>query len=79
MVADYFTKPLQGKLFKVMRDYIMGTNRIPIEERVGNQNEKTSKIAIGTKFEQAKKNTKMTYADALKSDGKMNGSQQFFK
>ena len=35
MVADYFTKPLQGSLFKVIRNYIMGISEIPIEERVG--------------------------------------------
>jgi hypothetical protein len=30
MLADFFTKPLQGSLFKMMRDYIMGV--IPIRE-----------------------------------------------
>ena len=24
MIADYFTKPLQGKMFKHFRDFIMG-------------------------------------------------------
>jgi len=40
MVADYFTKPLQGSSFKQMRDYIMGLDRLPLKERVeGNVND----------------------------------------
>ena len=34
MIADYFTKPLQGALFKKMRDIIMGLSAFPDEERV---------------------------------------------
>ena len=34
MLADYFTKPLQGSLFKKLRNYVMGTTVIPDEERV---------------------------------------------
>ena len=34
MIADYFTKPLQGKLFKKIRDIIMGLAPFPMEERV---------------------------------------------
>ena len=40
MVGDYFTKPVQGGLFKKLRDYIMGTTMFPIEERVEIQNKK---------------------------------------
>ena len=36
MIADYFTKPIQGGLFKRLRGYIMGTSVIPTEERVEN-------------------------------------------
>ena len=35
MIGDYFTKPLQGSLFRKLRSYIMGTVDIPDEERVG--------------------------------------------
>ena len=38
MIADYFTKPLQGSLFKKMRGIIMGITDYPTEERVGDQN-----------------------------------------
>ena len=47
MISDYFTKPLQGKLFKLFRDIIMGYKHIGdiladiesnAKERVGNQN-----------------------------------------
>ena len=34
MIADYFTKPLQGEVFKQMRDQIMGYSKISIEERI---------------------------------------------
>ena len=37
MLADYMTKPLQGKAFKMMRDIIMGITSFPAEERVENQ------------------------------------------
>jgi hypothetical protein len=44
MLADFFTKPLQGSLFRIFRDIILGTNRIIsidsipdllVKERVG--------------------------------------------
>ena len=34
MIADYFTKPLQGNLFTTMRDVIMGIIPYPTKERV---------------------------------------------
>jgi hypothetical protein len=34
MVADFFTKPLQGKLFKYLRNMIMGITPLTLEERV---------------------------------------------
>ena len=37
MIADYYTKPLQGSLFKKMRDILMGLAPFPEEERVGVQ------------------------------------------
>ena len=50
MISDYFTNPLQGTLFKLFRDLIMGNKNIgdiladiesPTKERVGNQNKVT--------------------------------------
>ena len=45
MAADFFTKPLQGRMFKIFRDVVMGyrpvkdvISEIPIKERVGNVN-----------------------------------------
>ena len=35
MVADYFTKPLQGAQFRRFRDMIMGVSRVSSKERVG--------------------------------------------
>ena len=34
MIADYFTKPLQGGPFKKLRNHVMGESIIPAEERV---------------------------------------------
>ena len=36
MVADFLTKPLQGKQFKRFRDMIMGITCFPVEEHVEN-------------------------------------------
>ena len=53
MVADFFTKPLQGNLFRKFRDVIMGTHHmdtlaldlpLPLEERVGD----TNRLGTGT-------------------------------
>ena len=35
MIVYYFTKPLQGSLFRKARDIIMGLVEFPDEERVG--------------------------------------------
>ena len=40
MIADFFTKPLQGGLFKYLRDIIMGHSKLPSEERVEINNKK---------------------------------------
>ena len=71
MVADYFTKPLQGRLFKLIRDYIMGQAQIPMEERVRennqNDNKRTpNKISIGTEDASGNK-ISMTYAEVVKN------------
>jgi len=66
MVADYYTKSLQGKLFRKMRDKIMGLVPMLDEERVGDNKydaintSKTSKIA--TKISTGK----LSYADAVR-------------
>jgi hypothetical protein len=63
MLADYFTKPLQGELFRRLRRVIMGWDPIEIlqtfiiptdKERVGN-----------SMSEVITKNGKTTYRDAL--------------
>ena len=52
MIADYFTKPLQGRLFHALRDIIMGKESIfelmkqyfQIKERIGNSHVSKDKI-----------------------------------
>ena len=44
MIADFYTKPLQGSLFRKMRDIVMGLAAFPDEERV-DLLENVSKIA----------------------------------
>ena len=61
MASDYFTKPLQGKLFKIIQNYIMGISGILIEERVGTNTKRSKNIAIGTQ----KVNGPKTYIQAL--------------
>ena len=36
MIADFFTKPFQGNLFRNMRDIIMGASPYPSKEHVEN-------------------------------------------
>ena len=38
MIADFYTKPLQGALFIKMRNFIMGLDDAFCEERVENRN-----------------------------------------
>ena len=45
MLADFFTKPLQGKLFKLMRDVIMGNTPFTMEERVGETKSEVDKFS----------------------------------
>ena len=35
MIADFFTKPLQGKLFRFIRDIVMGLAPFPVKESAG--------------------------------------------
>mgnify|MGYP003324514334 CR=1 FL=1 len=51
MIADYFTKPLLGKLFTVMRDIIMGITPYLSKERV------EDKICMGTECKEIKSST----------------------
>ena len=71
MLADYFTKPLQGNVFRRFRDVIMGYKHINdllldpgflLKERV----EKLNNIVI-KKSETNNKKGKITYADVVKT------------
>jgi hypothetical protein len=70
MIADYMSKPLQGRLFVTFRDVIMGWAHIstlfdifsPTEERV----EKNGRLAVGPKPSNSSKPSKMTYAEATR-------------
>jgi len=69
MVADYYTKPLQGKLFRKMRDKIMGTVPMLTEERVEENNNDVakSKFAVNTETNKMKISMKSgSYADAVR-------------
>ena len=62
MIADFFTKALQGSLFRKMRDIIMGLAPFPAEERV-EENSLTT-VALGQNHN--RDDVKMTYAEAVK-------------
>ena len=73
MVADYFTKPKQGRSFKFMRDIIMGYVSInelsqfepsPIKERVGHTS--SDVIGDGTKLDSLNKANKKNFIDESK-------------
>ena len=71
MIANFFTKPLQGKLFHKMRDIIMGHAPLPVEERVeGNTNEAKSQLGNkdfpgGSTGRDGRTEIKKTYLEAL--------------
>jgi hypothetical protein len=83
MLADFFTKPLQGNLFRLFRRVIMGQEHIsvlkakllslaPVEERVGNQG--IVSMSSGAKSQTSaqnrqtsEQNNPRTYASVLKS------------
>ena len=58
MIADYYTKPLQGSLFKKMRDILIGLAPFPDEERVRLSEKVSKKIkASGTYDEDVSRKT----------------------
>ena len=62
MIADFYTKPLQGALFRKMRDIVMGLNPFPEEERVEiNEN----RANISTENMRQKLVNKATYTDIV--------------
>ena len=72
MLADYFTKPLQGKLFRRFREVIMGYIHIndllldptfPLKERVENRD----KIVIENMGVNNMSSEKMTYAQIVRN------------
>ena len=64
MVADFYIKPLQGKLFKALRDYIMGHSKFTSSKEHVEENESVDpdKHSIALK----PRKEKPTYADVLK-------------
>ena len=79
MIADFLTKPLQGKLFKYLRDIIMGLAPFPMEERV-ELYENSNKMSIvegrisesekSSKYEPLKENN-TSWADVVKNGKSM--------
>ena len=83
MVADFYTKPLQGSLFKKMRDFIMGYTTSLNEERVENipfsDNNETrltdkcdSKEVTPAQNDVTPASNKLSYADIVKGNNDMN-------
>jgi hypothetical protein len=83
MVADYFTKPLQGALFTKLRNAIMGITsmdslvRYQIEERVGKRKRNDKKNILNNlnsdvnRENSSKQEKIMTYAEALTCEKKI--------
>ena len=67
MLADFYTKPLQGTLFVNMRNAIMGLCPMPIEERVENNVKKQNDVSKPNKDNSWNKiQNKQTYADIVR-------------
>ena len=75
MLADFFTKPLQGGLFRKFRDVIMGRkpitdlysfDNLQIKERVENKMRSTENVTA--EISQIQNNGKLTYADILRGE-----------
>ena len=76
MIADFFTKPVQGGAFKSLRDFIMGHSAGPIEERVEKCEQKlltSGKITIGTADENGNDERSKTYAEMVRRTRTGNG------
>ena len=63
MIADFYTKPLIGSLFKKMRDIVIGLAPFPVEECVGERTLTTGNLG---QEEDNKVKRKMMYAGILK-------------
>ena len=68
MIADYFTKPLLGKLFTVMRDIIMGITPYPSKERV------EKKVCTGTERQEVNSSTEDEENKPVGKDNTVPGS-----
>ena len=82
MIADYYTKQLQGTLFKKMRDIVMGLAPFPVEERVRLRNNEpsiaaeectstetssTREVNLGAKY-RGQKTKHESYADVVRNN-----------
>jgi hypothetical protein len=70
MVADYFTKPLQGELFYKFRDQIMGL--VPMGTITGDHRsvldkKPKAKVSFAARHNNAQPTSRSTYADVVKS------------
>jgi hypothetical protein len=81
MLADFFTKPLQGSLFRKFRDAVMGYTHIDSlrmtteqsmeQERVGQENkvkDSSSSIDDASVKNTSVRNGQLTYADVAKKN-----------
>ena len=82
MLADFFTKPLQGSLFRKFRDYVLGYQPVetlinevdtPLQqERVGKEGKENwgnGSNGIRTTVEEKKKEKTVTWADITRGNG----------
>ena len=63
MIADFYTKPLQGTLFERMRNFIMGLDEPSSEERVGENDLVTH---VGPIQARTVSNQQLSYADVAR-------------
>ena len=69
MLADFYTKPLQGSLFVKIRDIIMGLAPIPMEECVGKHTDcKLNDVSKDTTAIDKDGSKYTTYADIVRKN-----------
>ena len=57
MIADFYTKPIQGKQFYKLRSIIMDHDAMPLEECVKNSDKKTT--GMGSKKRVSRKTSRL--------------------
>ena len=68
MVADFYTKTLQGKHYYKLRNLIMGHDNMPVEERVEENDKKATEQDISPTVSKSKRREITKYGMKVSSN-----------